>query len=318
MTVPTNTFQTYDTTGIREDLMDTIFNISPTEVPFISMIGKGKAKNTYVEWQIDSLADATEDNAVREGDDATNDAVVATSRVGNYTQLSDKVVQVSSTNQSVKAAGRKGEMSYQVAKRGKELKRDLEKMALSKNASAAGSGSAAARKSGGVGAWLETNTNHGASGGSGGFSSGIVSAPTNGDNRALSETLFKAMISSCWSEGGDPKYVFANSAQKQAISGFSGIATQYRESKGMSQAQIVAAADVYISDFGEHTVIADRFMPTDCIYGVDPEYWEMRYLQKMDTRDLAKTGHSDRKMLYVESTLCSKNEASSGGVFDLT
>lgn len=319
MAVPTNTFQTYDASGIREDIADAVFNISPTETPFISSIGKGKAKNTYVEWQVDDLDTATENNAVVEGDDTSADAVTATSRVGNYTQLMDKVVQVSSTNQAVKMAGRKGELSYQVAKRGKELKRDIEKMALSTNASAAGDGTSTPRKSAGVGAWLQTNTDHGLSGGApGGFSGGIVSAPTNGTDRPLDETMFKDVIASCWSEGGNPSLVFANSAQKQAISGFSGIATLHRETSNKDKASILGAADIYISDFGEHSIVANRFMPTDCIYAVDPGYWELRYLQELGSKELSKTGHSDRRLLSVEVTLCAKSEASSGGVFDLS
>lgn len=317
MTVPTNTFQTYDASGIREDIADAVFNISPTETPFISSIGKGKAKNTYVEWQVDELDNATADNAVVEGDDTTADAVTATDRVGNYTQLMDKVVQVSSTNQAVKMVGRKGELSYQVAKRGKELKRDIEAMALSTNASAAGNASTA-RKSAGVGAWLETNTDHGPGGSAGGFSGGIVSAPTDGTDRALDETMFKSVIASCWAEGGNPSLVFANSAQKQAISGFSGIATLHRETSNKDKASILGAADIYISDFGEHSIVANRFMPTDCIYAIDPNYWELRYLQELGSKELSKTGHSDRRLLSVEVALCAKSEASSGGVFDLS
>lgn len=315
MAVPTNTFQTYSTNGIREDIADTVFNISPTETPFMSSIGKGKAKNTYVEWQIDNLDTATESNAVIEGDDSTADAASSTTRVGNYTQLMDKVVQVSSTNQAVKAAGRKGELMYQVAKRGKELKRDIESMALGKTGSATGSASVA-RESAGVGAWLETNVD--GTGTAGGFSGTTVSDYTDGAARSLTETMFKDVVASCWAEGGNPTLVMANAAQKQAISGFSGIATLYREtSMEKDKASILGAADVYISDFGEHQVVANRFMPTDCVYAIDPDYWELRYLQELSSRELSKTGHSDRRLLCVEVSLCAKNEKSSGGVFDL-
>lgn len=317
MSTPSGTYQTFSTVGIREDLSDAIYNIAPTETPFTSMIRKGKVKNTYFEWQIDTLAAATADNANIEGSDATNDTAAATTRPGNYVQLLDKVVQVASTNQAVTAAGRKNEMAYQVSKRGKEIKRDIESMCLSNNASVAGT-STAARKSAGVGAWLETNTSHGTSGAAGGFSNGIVAAPTNGDNRTFTETIFKTAISDAWDGGGDPSKVLCNSALKKTISGFSGIATQYRENSGMKQATIVGAADVYISDFGEVSVIPDRFMPANQVYIIDPEYWSLEHLQPMKTVDLAKTGHSDRKMLSVELGLRSKNEAANAACFDLT
>lgn len=317
MAVPTNTVQTYAQVGIREALSDTIYNISPMETPFVSGLKRPKATNTYEEWQIDALAAADENNAVVEGDDVAADSATATTRVGNYTQLMDKSVNTSSTARAVKTAGRKDELNYQVAKRGKELKRDIEKMALSINASVAGN-SSTARKSAGVGAWLETNTNHGTGGSAGGFASGIVAAPTDGTNRALTETIFKTQIANVWAEGGDPRKVFCNASQKQKISSFSGIATQYRENKGMKQGTILGAADVYISDFGEHHIIPDRFAPTDVVYLIDPEYWELKELQRMKTEKLAKTGHAEKRLLSTEVVLCSKQEAASGGIFDLS
>jgi len=318
MAVPSNTYQTYQTKGIREDLSEVIYNISPTQTPFVSMVRKGKCTNTNPEWQIDVLAAANADNATVEGDDATTDAATATTRPKNYVQLMDKVVRLSDTNQAVNAAGRKNELSYQVSKRGKELKTDIEAMALSLNPSVAGSASTA-RKSAGVGAWLETNTNHGVGGSAGGFSAGIVAAPTGGTNRALTEAIFKDVIADAWDAGGEPTKVLCNKKQKQAISGFNGIATLYRDTgQSKKQASIMGAADLYISDFGEHQIIADRFMPVNEVYLIDPEYWELAHLQAFKTTDLAKTGHSDRKMLFVELALCSKNEAANGGIYDLT
>lgn len=42
------TFQTYHAIGNREDLTDDIYNLSPTETPFMSQIaGRAKAKATY-------------------------------------------------------------------------------------------------------------------------------------------------------------------------------------------------------------------------------------------------------------------------------
>ena len=55
MAIVANTFQTYQALGNREDLANTIYNISPSDVPFMSMIGRAKAKNTLVEWQTDAL-----------------------------------------------------------------------------------------------------------------------------------------------------------------------------------------------------------------------------------------------------------------------
>ena len=48
MAQPTNTFDTYDSVGIREDLADVIYNVDPSETPFYSKSAKTKAKNTLV------------------------------------------------------------------------------------------------------------------------------------------------------------------------------------------------------------------------------------------------------------------------------
>jgi len=129
MAQPTNLYDTYDTTGIREDLVDVIYNISPEDTPILSAIPRAIAKQTKHEWQIDSLA-AAASNAVIEGDDATIDAATATARKQNFTQIMDKVIAVSGTQSSVDAAGRADEMAYQIAKKSKELKKDME-LALS-------------------------------------------------------------------------------------------------------------------------------------------------------------------------------------------
>tara|TARA_R110000772_G_C13310276_1_gene440188 strand:- start:29220 stop:30185 length:966 start_codon:yes stop_codon:yes gene_type:complete len=320
MTVPTGTTQSYQMIGIREDLSDIIYDISPMETPFVSMIGKGSAKNTNPEWQIDALDAATADNAVIEGDDATNDALDPTVRLRNYTQLMDKAVEISSTANAVNTAGRGKEESYQVAKRGREIKRDIEASFLSLNPSVAGA-AGTARKSAGVGAWLASNTSHGTSGSAGGWNAGtsIVDAPTTGDARTLTEAIFKTNLAAVWTAGGNPGLCLVNSAQKENISAFTGIATLYRDTgQSKKQASIMGAADLYISDYGEIGVIADRFAPTDTIYNLDVEYWGSKVLQPMKVQDLAKTGHASRKLLSTELTLCSKNEDASGGIFDLS
>ena len=143
MAQPTNTFDTYDAIGIREDLQDVIYSISPTETPFMSSAAREQVKNTFHEWQTDALAAAVTNNAVIEGDDATLDAASATSRIGNYTQIMDKTVVITGTQESVDKAGRASELAYQIAKKSKELKRDIESTLLTNQARAAGNSSTA-------------------------------------------------------------------------------------------------------------------------------------------------------------------------------
>jgi hypothetical protein len=67
----------YDAKGIREDLADVIYNISPTDTPFQSSVGRTKATAVYHEWQTDSLAAATT-VAVTTAAVATTIAAIAT------------------------------------------------------------------------------------------------------------------------------------------------------------------------------------------------------------------------------------------------
>ena len=316
MAVPTDTTQTYQVVGRREDLTDVIHDVSPTETPFMTAIAKGSADNTFHEWQTDALAAASAVNAVIEGDDPTNDAITATVRLGNYTQLSDKVIQVSSTQRASNNAGRGDELSYQLMKRGKELKRDIESTLTSNNASVAGA-AGTARRSAGFEAWIQTNDSRGASGANTAFTAGIQAAATDGTQRVYTETLLKDVLQLCWENGGEPTMVMVGAFNKKAMSGFVGVADAVRDT-GSKRATIIGAADVYVSDWGELNIVANRFQRTRSALVVDPSMWKLAYYQRYKTEDLAKTGHSDRKMLSVEYTLECCNERSSGAVADLT
>ena len=330
MTVPTNTVQTFAMVGIREDLADTITNIAPMDVPFYSMIKKGTTKSRTPEWEKDTLANPDPTNAVVEGDDVAADAGSQPTRLKNIVQLFDKVVSVSDTAQAVDSAGQKDELAYQVAKKGKELKRDIEMRITGNYTSVLGNASTAGQLAGAEG-WFTTNVSRGSGGASGGYSSGIVTLATDGTPRTYTEALLKAVIKSTWDSGGDPTIIMCTGAKKQLSSAFVGIATQYRENSGRKQATILGAADVYVSDFGEHRIVPNRFMgagtgrtPASGLYAglsvlvLDPKTWALKTLQAMKITPLAKTGHSDKKMLHTELTLACSDEAANGIVADLT
>jgi hypothetical protein len=316
MAVPSGTTQTYQAVGRREDLEDVIHDLSPTDTPLQSSIAKGKASNTYHEWQTDALAAADGTNKVIEGDDAANDTMTATVRLGNYTQIMDKVVQVASSQRASNNAGRGDELSYQLMKRSKELKRDMEARLTGNYASAAGA-AGTARECAGFEAWIQTNDSRGATGANTAFAAGIQAAATDGTQRAITEVLLKDVLQLAWENGGEPTMVMVGGHVKKTISGFTGIATQYRDNSGQKAATILASADVYVSDFGTVSIVANRFSRSRSALVVDPSMWKLCYYQPFKTEDLAKTGHSDRKMLSVEFTLEACNEKSSGVVADL-
>jgi hypothetical protein len=318
MTVPTNTIQNVARVGTREDLSDKIAELFPDDTPFLNAIGKGKATATKTEWQTDGLTAASATNAKIQGDDLPNELRANTVRVGSFTQISTKVVGVSSTVEATAKAGRKSEMAREIMKAGRELRTDMEMRASGNYASVAPAAGTAGLTAGAL-AWLTTNKSRGGSGANGGYNSGtgVVDAATNGTQRAYTEGLLKPVLQSIWAAGGNAKQVITNGTQKQAAAAFPGIAQQRRET-GNKKATIIAGADIYVSDFGELQFVPSRFCSARDALIIDPDYWEVATLDPLSVQDLAKTGLSTRKMMAVEWALKCLNEAASGVVADLT
>ena len=312
-------FRTYAAVGMREDLSDVIYNISPTDTPFMSSIGKTKATAVYHEWQTDSLAAAAA-NAAVEGADATEATLSPTTRVGNRTQISQKTVGITGTLEAVDKAGRKSEKAYQLAKASSEIKRDMEFALLNNTVQSNGSAGSSARVLGGLQTWLATNGDFG-TGGSAGATG--TTARTNGTNRTFEESLLKTVVKEVFESGGSPKVLMVTPAHKQTVSAFAGIAAQRYMAPADAPTTIIGAADVYMSDFGSMSVVPNRFMlsgnsANEVAFVLDPEYAAVAYLRPFFTNDLAPTGDSTKTQLLVEYTLEIKNEAAHGIIADLS
>lgn len=319
MAIVANTNLTFATIGIREDLADKIYQISPEDTPFTSNIGRTSATATFHEWQTHVLATAIDTNAQLEGDETTFAAASRTVRVGNRTQISDKDAIVSGTNDAVIQAGRADEMDFQLVTRGLELARDVEKQMLSNKASVAGNATTA-RQSGGMLAWLETNAVRGAGGSDGGFSSGTVDAATNGTLRTFTETLLKSAQALAFASGGKPTMLFMDGPLKQEFSGFAGIsATRVNTTvDANAQTAIVGAADVYVGDFGTLTAVPHPYgMTARDVIGVDPNMVAKSVLRAMASMELAKTGDAEKRLINEEYCLEVKNEAAHFVVADV-
>jgi hypothetical protein len=241
--------------------------------------------------------------------------VVPTVRLGNYTQISRKTVIVSMTEEAVDKAGRKSEIGYQVAKKGKSLKRDVESILLMNQARAAGTVGATAARSASVLAWIKTNVSNMVAGGANPAGDG-TNARTDGTTPVLmTEAMLQTALASVWSNSGDePDFLLVNAGLKKAISSFSGNNTRYVNAE---EQKLVNSIDVYVYDFGSVEVKPDRFMRTrDCLI-VNSDLWGLAWLRPINLVDLAKTGDNEKKMLVGEYTLSSRNEAGSGLVADL-
>jgi hypothetical protein len=311
MAQPTNTFDTYDAVGIREDLQDVIYSISPTDTPFMSSAGREAVRNTLHEWQTDSLAAASTSNAVVEGDEATLDASSATTRLSNTTQIMDKTVVITGTQEAVDKAGRASELAYQIAKKSKELKRDMEATLLANQAEVSGDFETA-RKFGSINSWIASNDVFGAGGASGAAGN---TARTDGTQRALTEADLKTVIKNVWNAGGNPSVIMVGPFNKQKISGFTGGSTRFDASEDKT---LYTSIDVYSSDFGDLEVVPNRFSRDRDAHVLDMDYWSIGFLRDFTMHELSKTGDSEKRQMLVEFTLISRNEAASGGVYDLT
>lgn len=324
MSQTSNTFDTFNAKGIRESLSNVIYNISPEETPFMSNIGRENVKNTYFEWQTDSLAAASTTNAQIEGDDVSAyDSTSATTRIGNYTQVSRKTLILSGTLESVDKAGRRSELAYQLAKRSAELKRDMESIMLTNQAAAAGSAgvSTALRKTGSLLAFLKTNTNKGTSGADPSYTTQPNATRTDAvaaDLRTFTEVILKDVVQQVWTEGGTPKVLMVGPVNKQRVSGFQGIAQIRKDVPGRGPAVIIGSADIYVSDFGAISIVPNRFQRERDAFVLDPEYASVAYLRPFQTVELAKTGDAEKRMIVVEWGLKVNTEAAHGLAADLT
>lgn len=320
MAIVASTYTTYDTTGIREQLSDIIYNIAPTETPFMSAIKKGKAENVFFEWQTDSL-DAAANNAQLDGDDvASFSAITPTARLGNRTQISRKAFLISGTEQAVLKAGRKDELAYQIALKGKAIKRDME-TALCQNGTAVTGSTSVARQTRGLEGWIATNNSFGAGGvAPNPYATTYQSVAPNtaavdGTARAFTESMLKSIAQTIFTAGGDPDMLMVGPSQKQVVSTFTGNNTRTQDT---SDGKLMTAISVYTTDFGTLKVVPNRFQRNRTAFMLQTDMWALNTLRAFQTVDLAKTGDADKKLLLVEYGLQCNQELASGAIRDLS
>jgi hypothetical protein len=325
MAPPTGTFQTYSATTNREDLQDWIANISPTDRPFTSKVGESEATNVLHEWSTDSLAAPSTSNAQIEGDDLAGSTSVAPTRQKNYCQISTKDVTVARSQRKSNLAGTQDFYDYQVVKKGREILRDMEAIVTQNQGYNPGAASVA-RRLRSLESWLSTNTSQNSVSGTGagapvggssvGFGASAASVPRTDATalRPLTEAYLKATMQLCFTQGGNPSLLFVGPFNKTVVSGFAGRAST-REI--VDKNTIQGAASMYASDFGDLTVVPNRFQRERSAFLIDPEYVGVSYFDRMHEEEIAKTGDSDKTMIVVEYTLEMKNEAAHGGIFDI-
>jgi hypothetical protein len=319
--------------NVRENVDSIIHNIDPTETPFQMKAAKGKVESDVYEWLIDNYQPAGA-NAHVDGADfgatVTNDTTTAPSRVGNYSQILKKQIVIARRAESMTKHGRRSEMAFQVAKKGAELKRDIEFMLLANQIAVPESGATPAR-SAGVPAWLYTNTSDGPGAGAPpALSSTTFGFPTTartaGTDQVLSEADLLDVIRRAWSAGGKPGIVMVNEDIKQRISSYligqSGTprnATPYQDHgpKPSGGATVLGAVDFYVSDFGTLAIVPNRFQAVTFVFVLDMKTWAVKYLDGIFVEKLGKAGDYERRHLIADCVLQSKQEAANGLIGDV-
>jgi len=319
MAQPSNTFDSYDAVGIREDLENVIYNISPEETPFYSNTQKVKATNTFHEWQTDTLRASTT-NAHIEGDDTTAEARTATARLGNYTQIFKNAVVIPDTDSGLDKAGRSTEIAYQTLKIAKEQKLDIEKALFDNNAHVAGS-SSVARELAGAPTWLITNTDRGANEGANATGDGSDAATDETTTLlAFSQSRFDSVMQSMWENGANPDRVYLSAFQMNVALGFTGMNNQ-RSTIGASVGgtnTVVNAIDVYVTPWGTVEFNPTRENRGRDVFIMQDDMWAIGVLRPTKNVALSKTGDNEKRQITTELTLVCKNEKANGIIADCT
>ena len=314
MAQPTHTFDTYDTKGIREDLSNVIYDVSPEETPLLSAIAKVKATNTFHEWQTNALRAAAANHHV-EGGDTGAAAVTATDRIGNYTQIFKNSVITSGTNDVVEAAGRSNsEMSYNIIRVATEQKLDMEKALFENIARVAGN--ATPRKLAGLGAWLKSNVvNIGANGANPSGAVAGATARTDGTKSVFNQAKFDSCMQQVWASGGKPDTVYLSAFQMNKALGFVGNNNQRQNGATGSVDNNIA---VYLTPWGSVSFQPVRESRSRDVWIIENDKLALATLRPMKNEALAKTGDNEHRQVVCEATLVVRSQAALGLIADCT
>jgi hypothetical protein len=310
------TYLTSNAVGEREELADVIYRIDPTDTPIFSALKKEGARAVYTEWQVQELAAASSSNYQNEGADYSYVNPSATTRLGNYHQISVKAASVSGTLDAVDKAGRDRETAYVKTLKGLELRRDIEKALVIDTAKS----SSDPRKAGSLSTWI-TNVSVAAS--SAAPTGDGTDTPTlSGTDRAMAITQIDAAMLAAYEDGGKPSIIAMSPTNKQVFSNLSSasVATNQIITSANKDAAYIGAVSLYRSDFGELNVVVDRFMGNDRLFLLDTDYASITTLpgRNFTVSDVAPTGDATKFAIIAEWSLKVLAPKAHAAVFDLT
>ena len=310
------TFTTTLAVGEKEQLADVIYRIDPDETPIFSALKKETSNGIFTEWQVQELAAASGTNYVNEGADASIGTPTATTRLGNYHQISVAAVAVSKTLDAVEKAGRDRELAYQKVLKSLELRRDIEKSIGDTDVARDGSDP---RKSASLSCWI-TN---GSVGATGAFATGdgtdTISA---GTARALTLQQIEDAMQGAWEDGGNPKMMVTSATNRANFSNLTSSSNLVNNQVNMTQAKevtYVGSTSVFLTDFGTIEVAPSRFMGNDRAFLIDPDFASLCTIngRNFAENEIAATGDAEKFQIVTEWALKVQAPKAHAGIFDL-
>ena len=267
--------------------------------------------------QVQELTAAVDTNYVNEGADWSYVNPSATSRFGNYHQISAQAAQVSKTLEVVDKAGRDKEAAYVKILKGIEQRRDIDK-ALFKNEARSSSDP---RK---CGKFLSYITNVVVeSGSSAATGDGSDAATMSGTDDALALADVDSAMKDAYSDGGSPDMLVVSPANKVAFSDLSSgsIVTNqlHMTASAPKDAIIIGSVSMYLTDFGTLNVVIDRQATNTEILLLDSDHYSIGHLpgRMFSVNDVAPTGDREQFAIVSEWTLIVDAPKSHAAIFDL-
>lgn len=328
MAAPTNAYQRSDQSNTLEDVSNVITDVSPEEVPFQTACGSEMVEQTYYEWDLDELDAVNGSNAHIDGDTFAGEAITSPTRVGNHCQISRKDFIITRRARKVKKTGQRDELARQTVRKGRELRRDMETILMSNQASVTDNGSAAP-KLGGLPAWIvgtsDGRADRGGSGADGGFSSGAISAATDGTDRAMDESGMLDVVRSVFQVSKlVPEALFLGPQAKSKFSQYmfsssARVATQYQDQGASPRGgvKVVGAVDTWVTDFAVIDIVPDLWQREDDGFFLNFEVLNMGWFDPISTDAMAKTADTDDRMVLADYTLIVKNQKALGIFADI-
>ena len=318
----------YNAGNVPEKVINQLFNIDPTETLFTSTIEQDTQASAKHEFLEESLNAPNKDNKAIDGANSTNDSTNQGVRKFSWCQLTERGIILGSQAQASDGFGNITKFSRQLRNRTNETRRDREASYMSENPSIQPVEGTTAGQSAGFFAWVETNTDIGATGANGGWNAGtgVVDAPTPGTVRALSEAAIANVHQSAFTAGGNvdcfmmhpqlktqwTNYMFTSSARIGAI---------YTPTTS-GAATAIGSIQAYESNWGAVEVKANRIMQLEAADRtnfalIDSSMWANSVQFDVRAERLAKNGHAENWLVSSSWTLLALNEKASGAVRDI-